>query len=124
MISADYAKPLGDALGQAKYVNFLNLRNCSLTDKSAIAILSKMDRCVVTHIDLSENPNLTKKFYEFFAELIVDTGTNLRCLEIEKNHIDYATLNRLIQALIDANKIQILNLNQCGIDDRASKLIC
>jgi hypothetical protein len=92
VINIDYAKPLGEALGHAKYVNFLNLRSCSLCDESAIAILSKMDRAVVTHIDLSENPNLTTKFYEWFSEFITELGTNLRCLEIEKNVIDYLTL--------------------------------
>jgi uncharacterized ubiquitin-like protein YukD len=45
-------------------------------------------------------------------------------LEIEKNVIDYPTLQKLIQALIDANKITMLNLSQCEIDDKASKLIC
>jgi hypothetical protein len=124
VVNKHYAKPLGEALGQAKYVNMLNLRNTSLTDESAIAILSKMDRSVVTHIDISENPNLTAKFYDFLAEKIVEIGTNLRCLELEKNPIDYISLEKVCQALIDADLIQMLNLSQCGIDDRSSRLIC
>lgn len=85
VISIDYANPLGEALGHAKYVNFLNLRSCSLSDEAAIAILSKIDRAVVTHIDLSDNPNLTAKFYEWFSQFILELGTNIKCLEIEKN---------------------------------------
>jgi len=47
-----------------------------------MTVLSKIDRTTVTHLDLSENPRLTPKFYEFLTEMISEFGTNLQMLEL------------------------------------------
>lgn len=82
VINELYAKPLGDALQNARFVNVLNLRNTNLDDDIAMTVLSKIDRTTVTHLDLSENPRLTPKFYEFLTEMISEFGTNLQMLEL------------------------------------------
>lgn len=96
-----YAKPLGNNLNKARFVNVLNLRNTNLDDQKAIEILSGIDRAVVTNIDLSENPKLTSKSYQFLTDMIAD-GANLQWLELEKNQIDHGTLERLLTALTEA----------------------
>jgi len=78
VINELYAKPFAEAIGSAKYVTFLNLRNTNLTDGTANAIISKIDRSVITHIDLSENPALTPAFYKYLCEFITEVGTNLQ----------------------------------------------
>ena len=111
VINEMYTKPFSQAIGSAKYVDFLNLRNTNLNDERAIAILSKIDRSVVTHIDLSENPALTPTFYKFLCELIMEVGSNLQQLELEANNITNSTLEALVNALCEAGCIQMLNLS-------------
>lgn len=48
-----------------------------MKDEQAIEIIDKMDKAVLTHLDLSENPLLTKKFYEQLIDMINENVCNL-----------------------------------------------
>ena len=117
------ACPFANALNRAKYVNFLNLRNTSLKDEQAIEIIDKMDKAVLTHLDLSENPLLTKKFYEQLIDMINENVCNLQRLEIEANKIDKIALKNLCEALSKLKSFQMLNVSNCNINDRDAKVI-
>lgn len=59
----EYADAFSNAVGRAKFVEHIALNYTQLTDEKAIQIVSKMDRETVLHLDLSNNPSLTSKFY-------------------------------------------------------------
>ena len=49
---------------RAKYVTKIILKDCGLSDKEGISIISNMNRELVKHLDFSENSTLSSKFYE------------------------------------------------------------
>lgn len=63
-ISDQQAKAIAASLNRAKYVSTLRLRNTGLSDEQGISILRSMDRKLIRHLDVSYNPQLTKKFYD------------------------------------------------------------
>lgn len=58
-----HASAISNSLGRARYVNKLILKNVGLTDDQGIKIIQNMDQQAVRHLDISNNPLLTKAFY-------------------------------------------------------------
>ena len=52
------------SVARAKYVTKIILKDCGLTDKEAIKIITNMNKKLVKHLDFSENSTLTGQFYE------------------------------------------------------------
>ena len=49
---------------RAKFVTKIILKDCGLTDKEGIQIITQMNKGMVKHLDLSENSTLSPVFYE------------------------------------------------------------
>lgn len=71
-ISDAQTKAIALSLDKAKFVNKLILRNVGLTDNQGISILHSMDRTLIKHLDISYNPQLSRRFYEELIANLTD----------------------------------------------------
>ena len=75
------------SVNRAKFVTKIILKDCGLTDKEGIQIISQMNKYLVRHLNFSENSTLTSKFYQKLGEVVKDSGSVLERIEIENNRI-------------------------------------
>jgi hypothetical protein len=80
-----------------------------------------MDKQVVLHLDISNNPLLTKKFYIELNSLLADEACALERIEIEGNNVGDAIIHEMVQAMIKAKKIVYLNVSKNGIEDEGAR---
>lgn len=73
----EYADAFSNAVGRAKFVDSIALNYTQLNDDKAIQIVSKMDRETVLHLDLSNNPSLSSKFYDKLGVILQSRNCQL-----------------------------------------------
>ena len=76
-----------------------------------------MNKQVVRHLDISDNPLLTKAFYSELNELLSDNTVALERIEIEGNNVGDQILHEMCTAMIEAKKIVYLNVSKNRITD-------
>ena len=80
-----YIDAFTSGINVASVISEINLRNIGLTTNWALKILENLKREKILSLDLSNNPNISKQFYEALAEYLDDPCTNLRKLVLEGN---------------------------------------
>jgi len=80
-----------------------------------------MDKTVVRHLDISQNPMLTKKFYTKLNQLLADESCALERIEIEGNNVGDSVIHEMVQAMIVSKKIVYLNVSDNGIEDAGAR---
>ena len=98
-ISDVHATAISNSLNRAKFINKLILKNVGLRDDQAIEIIRNMDMSTVRHLDLSENPLLTKKFYRALCDIIASEDCALERLEIEGNNVGDLVIHEMVEAM-------------------------
>ena len=118
-----HADALANGIGRARFVDKLILRNCGLTDREAIKLINSMDKINIRHLDVSENPLLTHRFYDALCAIIEDGSCQLERLECEANGMGDRIVGRLIDALLATGKIVYLNLCKNNITDVGARSV-
>ena len=106
---------------RARYVTKIILKDCGLTDKEGISIISQMNKSLVKHLDVSENSTLSPKFYDELGKLMKDENAVLDRIELEDNRISDQTLESFINDLIEGGRISYLNVSKNGITDTGAR---
>jgi len=75
----------------------------------------------VRHLDISNNPHLTKKFYIELNDLLADESCALERIEIEGNNVGDGIIHEMVKAMITAKKIVYLNVSNNGIQDDGAR---
>ena len=120
-ITDEHAKAMATSLDKAKYVNKLVLRNTGLNDQQGIAIITAMDKTLIRHLDVSYNPQLSKRFYDELVQVLSDPACHIERLEIEGNKVGDRVLHDLVEALILTKNIQYLNVSRNNIEDAGAR---
>lgn len=94
------------ALKKSRFIKNINLSDCGLDDNKLIQILDAVDPFMLTDIDLSNNPKLTKKSYERIMELAKDNRSNLKVLKLEGNKMGDSTFLSLANSLKTYKKLE------------------
>lgn len=121
LISDEHADAIANSVGRARFVNKIILKNVGLKDEQAIKIIRNMDKNVVRHLDISQNPMLTKKFYTELNQLLADESCALERIEIEGNNVGDSVIHEMVQAMIVSKKIVYLNVSDNGIEDAGAR---
>ena len=50
--------PFAESVNRAKFVTKIILKDCGLTDKEGLLVITKMNKGLVRHLDFSQNPGL------------------------------------------------------------------
>ena len=90
-LSDAQAESLSKGLVKTRFIKNINMSDCGLDDNKLIKIISTIDPYMITSLDLSNNPKLTKKSYDKIAELMWDKKSNLTSLKLEGNKIGDTT---------------------------------
>ena len=122
-LKSPHAQAFAAAVGRAKYVEKLALRNTNLTDEHGINIIRNMDRLNIKHLDLSYNPSLTAKFYDCLNEIIEDPSCSLERIEVEGNMLGDKGIEHMCQSIINAKKLVYLNVSKNNITDRGARTL-
>ena len=122
-VDAVHADALAGGIGRARFVDKLILRNCGLTDAEGIKLIRGMDRVNIRHLDVSENPLLTHRFYDALCEVIADGACQLERLECEDNAMGDRLVGQLIDALLTHHKIVYLSLSKNSITDVGARSV-
>ena len=88
------------SVSRAKFVTKIILKDCGLTDKEGIQIITQMNLALVKHLDFSENSTLTRKFYKKLGEIAADCSSVLERIELEDNRIGDSIVTELIDDLL------------------------
>ena len=75
------------SVSRAKYVTKIILKDCGLSDKEGLRIITNMNKKLVKHLDFSENSTLSADFYEQLGEIYLEPETVLERIEIEDNRV-------------------------------------
>ena len=121
LISNEHADAIANSVSRAKFVNKIILKNVGLKDDQAIKIIRNMDKNVVSHLDISQNPMLTKKFYTELNQLLADETCALERIDIEGNNVGDAIIHDMVQAMITSKRIVYLNVSDNGIEDAGAR---
>ena len=73
------------------------------------------------HLDISNNPLLTKNFYRELCELLADKTIALERIEIEGNQVGDQIIHEMCKAMIAAKKIVYLNVSKNNITDAGAR---
>lgn len=94
------------ALNKSRFIKYMDLSDCGLDDGKLEKILNAVDPFMLTNINLSNNPKLTRKSYERIMELANDTRSNLSVLKLEGNKMGDATFKYLSESLKTYKKLE------------------
>lgn len=110
-IGDEYAKVFASRLKKTdQKILHLNLRNNKLTDADAKAIIEDLTDCILT-IDLSWNPKIELKAYEWLGTKIGSIFFQLKSLNLDNNNISKSGLETLWEGIMYNNWLSILSLN-------------
>ena len=123
LIDEIHANALANGIGRAKFVDKIILRNCGMTDKEGIKLIKSMNRINIRHLDISENPLLTHKFYDVLCDVVQDGSCQLERLECEDNGMGDKIVGQLIDALLLNGKMVYLNLSKNNITDVGARSV-
>ena len=80
-----------------------------------------MNLQVVRHLDLSNNPLLTKVFYNELCGLLADNTVALERIEIEGNNVGDKVIAEMCKAMMIGKKIVYLNVSKNNITDAGAR---
>ena len=119
----EHSDAIANGIHRANFVNKLILKNVGLKDNQALSIIRNMNLQVVRHLDISDNPLLTKNFYRELCELLADNTVALERIEIEGNNVGDQIIHDMCTAMVQAKKIVYLNVSKNNITDAGARSI-
>ena len=117
----EHANAIAEGIHRANYINKIILKNVGLRDNQALSIIRNMNKQVVRHLDISDNPLLTKNFYNELSEMLADSSIALERIEIEGNNVGDQVLHEMCKSMIEAKKIVYLNVSKNRITDAGAR---
>lgn len=78
----------------------------------------------IKFLDLSENPLMSKKFYDRLAEILELHDFKIEKLFLEGNKMKDNYCQILCNQLQEKTSLQILNLNDNKLTDKSAEYIC
>ena len=100
----------------------LNLRNNKLSDDGAKAIIENLTEYIIT-IDLSWNPKIGIKTYEWLGTKIGVQFYKLKALNLDNNNISKRGLETLWDGIIYNNSLWTLSLNHNNLNNEHAAVI-
>jgi len=80
-----------------------------------------MDKVLIRHLDISNNPQLTRRFYDELSLILAEPGNLLERVELEGNNIGDRQLHELVTAMTAAKQIVYLNVSKNKISDAGAR---
>ena len=116
-IGDEYASAFAQSLQSTNHnIVHLNMKNNKLTDGGAKAIIDNLKESIKT-IDLSWNPKMGLKAYEWLGGKIGTTFYNLKTLNLDHNNISKRGLEILCDGITYNDSLTTLSLNHNNLEN-------
>jgi Ran GTPase-activating protein (RanGAP) involved in mRNA processing and transport len=108
----------------AKDLRYLLMRGTSLKTNNAIKIIQSMRYQNIITLDLSNNPQIGKQFYDVLGEMFLDSSFRLENLILEGNNMKDKGALALLDKVVASQTIKVINLSNNKLSDKSVPAIC